>query len=128
MLKEYKGKEQAEVVFPLAGERRTRVFHEKESSFNAPHHFVVAAEVLDAPQVLQEVHFQEGALNVEGLNGVMNEDLLLMVIKRLQSFQDSDFRCRENALALTHLEEALMWLTKRTADRQARNVEGTHEV
>jgi hypothetical protein len=128
MFKRYKGVEQVEVTFPLAGERRTRVFHEKDSSFKAPHHFVVAAEVLDAPQVLQEIHFQEGALNVEGLNGVMNEDLLLMVIKRLQSFQASEFACRENAVALTKLEEALMWLTKRTADREARGVEGTHKV
>jgi hypothetical protein len=34
------------------------------------------------------------------------------------------FRCRENSLAITKLEEALMWLEKRTADREARKVEG----
>ena len=31
----------------------------------------------------------------------------------------------ENAIALTHLEDALMWLQKRTRDRLARGVEGT---
>jgi hypothetical protein len=33
--------------------------------------------------------------------------------------------CRENAIVITKLEESLMWLNKRTADRQARGVEGT---
>jgi hypothetical protein len=35
------------------------------------------------------------------------------------------YACKENACALTHLEEALMWLQKRTRDRMARGVEGT---
>ena len=38
------------------------------------------------------------------------------------------YACRENACALTHLEEAMMWLQKRTRDRMARGVEGTHKV
>lgn len=36
------------------------------------------------------------------------------------------FRCRQNALAITHLEEALHWCQERTAEREARGVEGTH--
>lgn len=47
------------------------------------------------------------------------------------SFDESmrgKYACRENALALTALEEALMWLQKRTRDRLARGVEGTHAV
>jgi hypothetical protein len=31
-------------------------------------------------------------------------------------------------MALTKLEEALMWLEKRTNDRKARNVEGTTKI
>ena len=34
------------------------------------------------------------------------------------------FPCKENACAITHLEEALMWLEKRTRDRVKRSVEG----
>jgi hypothetical protein len=37
------------------------------------------------------------------------------------------FPCRENALAITKLDEALLWLEKRTRDRVARGVEGKHE-
>lgn len=58
-------------------------------------------------------------------NGLTNEALLAVVIDRMRGFQSGPFACRENALALTKLEEALMWLQKRTRDRMARGVEGT---
>jgi len=58
----------------------------------------------------------------------MNEDLICMVIDRLEHFQNSEFACRENALAITKLEEALLWLRKRTMSREQRGVEGTHIV
>jgi len=52
------------------------------------------------------------------------EDLLNIVVDRLESFQSGDFACRENALALTKVQEALHWLNHRTADRIDRDVEG----
>ena len=53
---------------------------------------------------------------------------MAVVVDRLRGFQDGPFRCRENACALTHLEEALMWMGKRTRDRLARGVEGKHQA
>jgi hypothetical protein len=41
----------------------------------------------------------------------------------LTKFLD-EFSCRENAIALTKIQEAMMWLQKRTRDRVARGVEG----
>lgn len=61
-------------------------------------------------------------------NGAFVENVIDAAIKRLQFYQESKFKCRENAIALTKLEEALMWLEKRTRDREARQVEGTHEL
>ena len=103
----------------------TEVFHEKDFEFNAPHHFVVKDK--DGKE-LAKVDFQCGPIKEHGVNGVTNEDLIDMVIARLEGFQNSDFRCRENALAITKLEEALLWLGKRTSDREKRGVEGTHTV
>jgi hypothetical protein len=37
------------------------------------------------------------------------------------------YACRENAIALTHIEEALMWLQRRTVARIKRGVEGTNQ-
>lgn len=58
-------------------------------------------------------------------DGTTNEEVLAMLINRLQ-FLNNKFPCKENAVALTHLETALLWLEKRTADRKARGVEGLH--
>lgn len=43
------------------------------------------------------------------------------------NFLQNSFPCRENAIVITHLETALLWLNKRTEDRKARGVEGKHE-
>lgn len=56
-------------------------------------------------------------------NGTTNEEVLRVLIDRLQSMQ-AKFPCRENAIVMTHLETGLLWLEKRTADRKARGVEG----
>ncbi len=76
---------------------------------------------------LGDVQFQNGPIKEAGVNGVMNEDLIAIVIDRMRGFQSGDYACRDNALALTKLEEALMWLRNRTNEREARGVEGTHE-
>ena len=56
-------------------------------------------------------------------NGTTNEEVFAVLIDRLQ-FLNTKFPCRENSIVITKLEEALMWLNKRTADRIIRGVEG----
>lgn len=70
------------------------------------------------------IRFQKGGIQEAGVNGVSNEALLAVVIDRLRSFQAGPFPSRENALALTKLQEAMMWLHQRTLDRVHRGVEG----
>lgn len=62
-------------------------------------------------------------------NGAFVETVISAVVQRIQFYQtasEGKFSCRENAIAITKLEEALLWLNKRTADREARQVEGTN--
>lgn len=73
-----------------------------------------------------EIEFQHGPIQEVGKNGVTNEALIAVVIDRLEGFQSGAFACRENALALTKLQEALHWLEHRTRAREARGVEGTN--
>jgi len=61
-------------------------------------------------------------------NGAFVETVISAVVARIEHYQSSKFKCRENAIALTHLETALLWLNKRTMDRENRKVEGTHTV
>lgn len=72
------------------------------------------------------IEFQNGPMSADSPpNGLSNEALLAVVIDRMRGFQSGQFACRDNACALTKLEEALMWLQKRTRERMARGVEGT---
>lgn len=111
----------------LLTNKYTEVFAEEQFSYNTPHRFSVST-AQEPSTVLADIHFQEGPIGEAGVNGVMNEDLIAMVICRLEHFQKSEFSCRENALAITKLEEALLWLRKRTMGREQRGVEGTHTV
>jgi|SRR5215831_14536118 len=88
----------------------------------------VSHEKADGGLLMAELHFQNGPIAEVGVNGIQNEDLLALLIDRLKGFQGGLYKCRENALALTKLEEALMWLKKRTGARIERQVEGTHEI
>lgn len=75
-----------------------------------------------------ELLFQHGPIPEHGTNGITQEVLLAIVADRLRSFQSGQFACRENALAITKIEEAMHWLHHRTRQRLARGVEGTHTV
>ena len=61
-------------------------------------------------------------------NGVFVETVIAAALQRIQFYNEGKFRCRENSLAITHLEEALHWLHARTAAREAREVEGINVV
>lgn len=73
------------------------------------------------------IQFQNGARKDENaIHGVLDTDLLEIVMDRLIGFQSGEFATRENAIALTHIEEALLWMNKRVEDRIERNVLGTY--
>lgn len=122
----------------LLTNKYTEVYHEEEFTNNAPHRFEIRSALEpniviynpneDENRVLGEIRFQEGPIKEAGVNGVMNEDLISIVKCRLEHFNQTDFRCKENSMAITKLEEALLWLRKRTMGREDRGVEGTHEV
>ena len=119
----------------LLTQNYTKILQEKDYKFNAPNLFKVVAVEADKDgdykgmhRIVGVVHFQEGPIKENGVNGVANEDLIGMVLARLEGFQNSEYKCRENACAITRLEEALMWLRKRTNARVKRGVVETSKV
>lgn len=108
----------------------TRVLaYDEPGQGNACHDYSIQdARMPHDPVVLSGIRFQNGPIQENGVNGVQNEDLIAICIDRLRGFQSGKFSCRENAIALTKLEEALMWLEKRTSDRKNRGVEGKNEL
>ncbi len=73
-----------------------------------------------------DILFQNGTIPEVGVNGVTELSLLEIVADRLRSFQAGPFSCKENAIALTHIEEAQNSLNRRTIARMRRGVEGKH--
>ena len=121
---------------PAAGGRRV------EGHKVNPANDVIEIDVLDAPGAgganheyavtlpnghITRISFQNGAIAEAGVNGLTQEVLIAICIDRLKSFQAGEFSCRENALALTKLQEAQHWLHHRTRERMTRGVEGTNE-
>ena len=91
-------------------------------------------EALDGTPALIErdhirIKFQLGPVKEFGKNGCQVPDIIRVLIDRLNGFnrEGAPFRCRENSLAITRLEEAIHWLNHRTAERQTRGVEGTNQ-
>jgi len=95
----------------------------------ACHEYYLSPAVTSADEIagrFGNIRFQNGPIKENGVNGCHQEDLLAIVIDRLEHFQAGEFKCRENALALTKIQEGLLWLQSRTADRTMRGVEGTN--
>lgn len=100
---------------------------DEEGPGGASHHYAFFDAQGDAG-LLGQVMFQRGPVKVEGINGITNEALLATVVDRLRSFQRGPYACRDNAIALTHIETALLFLQKRTRERMRRGVEGKNEA
>lgn len=76
------------------------------------------------------IRWQEGPVEEGEQNGAFVEDVIEAARQRIAFFNSNPkFRCRENSLAITKLEEALQWLDWRTRQRLLQGVEnsyGTH--
>lgn len=70
---------------------------------------------------------QNGPIKENGVNGCQ-VDTVIAAAKKILEGLNSKFPCRDNAMAITKLDESLMWLDKRRRDREERGVEGTSQA
>lgn len=59
--------------------------------------------------------------------GFFTETLIAAAKKYLEENNVGDLASRETSMAITKLDEALLWIGKRAADRQRRGVQGTYQ-
>ena len=99
---------------------------DEKGNGNANHVYQIDLQAVeDGCQMVFYISFQNGARRLENsIHGVLDTDLLEIVRDRLTGFQSGEFATRDNAIALTHNEEALMWLNRRVEDRIEREVLG----
>ena len=107
-------------------EKLNDVYQIGEIGNGGAYHEYSVSTVQEPSDIVAMIKFQKGPRKEESsTNGVLDTDLLEIVRHRLQCFQKGEFSTRENAVALTHIEEALLWMNKRIEDRIERNVLGT---
>lgn len=105
-------------------EKLNRVYAaDEKGAGNGNHKYIIVSDAgLKEPKETV-IEFQKGPRRLEdSIHGVLDSDLLEIVRDRLIGFQSGDFHSRENACALTHIEEALMWMNRRVEDRIERGV------
>jgi hypothetical protein len=84
-----------------------------------PHNFIYVRHDVNSLSFT----IQNGPIKEVGKNGCQVEDVIA-VARHIVDELNKKYPCRENAMIVTKLDEAIMWSKKRTADRQARQVEG----
>lgn len=105
--------------------------HEPATPGGAPNRYNILSTVqrtdVNRPRVAAYLTFQSQPISKpEDVNGISNESLLAVVMDRLRCWQEGPFKCRENAVALEKISEAMTVLHRRTRNRMDRGVEGTH--
>lgn len=70
---------------------------------------------------------QNGPIKENGINGCQ-VDTMIEAAKIIIENLNAKFPCRENAMIITKLDEALLWSVKQKLDREKRGVEGLNKV
>jgi hypothetical protein len=79
------------------------------------------------------IKWQDGPLGrpPKPATGAFVEDVIEAARQRLEFYQtggNAKYNCRDNAIAITKLEEALLWLNRRRLDRELRNIQGLNQL
>ena len=99
------------------------------------HHQRVSYDADSATYSISSLKFDDtdpevevGSIKIQGYNGLTIETLIDIVVHKLRLYQAA-LPSRENALALTKLEEANLWLdARRMVDRKVRGIVGTDKA
>ena len=113
-------REKNPVLFPpeKGGQMDTRVFEETIR----PQKFIYIRRDVNSISFT----LQKGPIKEKGVNGCQVESLI-EAARAIIVGLNTKFPCRENALAITKLEEALHWIEARRRDQVQRGVEGTNQ-
>lgn len=77
--------------------------------------------------IIRLCHGNKEDESVERQEGLFTETLLEMITQYLEAVNVGDLRNRDTSIAITAVEDALLRLGKRAADRQLRGVQATYQ-
>jgi hypothetical protein len=78
--------------------------------------------------VLATIHFQKGPIGESGVNGIQHDDVLRILLDRLDGFQGGPYASAVNEVAAGHIGAALAADETRTRRRQRAGTEGTSKA
>lgn len=91
---------------------------------NASHHYQAEIKHVHGLDTVLSVQFQHGARDALGsIPGATDA----VVLDRYEGFQSGPHACRENALVVTKLQEAIHWMKHRADERARRGVLGKNK-
>jgi len=99
-----------------------------KSTYIVPTYVVTNDGLKDAADVM--IDFCKGNKEDESVprqEGFFTETLIAVAKKYLEENNVGDLATRETSMAITKLDEALMWIQKRADDRAIRGVQGTYQ-
>lgn len=114
------------LVDNYAEDDRIITCEDKENwKYNAPNNFRISDKY---GNLISTVNFQCGPRKEVGLNGATEQDLLAIILTRLNAFQTSVYCCTQNSIAIKAIETAMLALRDRTERRKLAGIEGTSAV
>lgn len=116
----------------IKGSANTETFvMDKPGEGGACHEYTISSVKKDdhgLPLESTRIKFQKGSIAEVGVNGCKMEDVMDILMHRLEGFQSGEFACQENGLALSYIKMAKQALERRTNNRQLRGVEGKRKA
>lgn len=100
----------------------------EKSTYEVPTFQVTNEGLTDSNPAL--IHFCKGNKEDESVprqEGFFTETLIAVAKKYLEENNVGELSSREGSMAITKLDEALMWIEKRAKDRALRGVQGTYK-
>ncbi len=98
------------------------------ATYDVPTYKVTDEGIQDGSGI--EIVFCKGNKEDESVlrqEGVFTETLIQTAKQYLESVNVGDMAIMETEMAITKLDEALMWIAKRAEDRKLRGVQGTYQ-
>lgn len=101
---------------------------EPKSTYQVPTFKVITGGMADGePATIRFCKGNKEDESVPRQEGFFTETLIAVAKKYLEENNVGDLASREGSMAITKLDEALMWIEKRAKDRAARGVQGTYQ-
>jgi hypothetical protein len=99
-----------------------------KSTYEVPTYKVTDEGLIDAePMLIDFCKGNKADSSVLRQRGFFTESLLAACKKYLEENNVGELQSRDTAVAITKIDEALLWIGKRAADRQRRGVQGTYQ-